>query len=106
MLYNSVVPSKVKTHNMGGRGRTHSPYRPNSYQRGYNRNWRRLRMLVLHRDPICKMANCHSPSTDADHIIPKAEGGDNSMSNLQGLCHRCHSRKTVVEDGGFGKEKR
>lgn len=55
-------------------------------------------MMVLRRDPICTVPGCIEPSTDADHIIPKSEGGDDSMENLQGMCHRHHSRKTRREN--------
>jgi 5-methylcytosine-specific restriction endonuclease McrA len=34
-------------------------------------------------------------STEADHIIPISRGGDESMENLQGACHACHSHKTA-----------
>jgi 5-methylcytosine-specific restriction enzyme A len=69
-------------------------------------HWKRLRTLVLARDPICVICN-RAPATDADHIIPhKGDwflfcGGVN-MQNLQGLCATCHSEKTAREDAGFG----
>ena len=31
---------------------------------------------------------------DADHVIPKAEGGPSEMANLQTLCLGCHREKT------------
>lgn len=63
--------------------------------------WRKLRDLVLARDPICQ--ECYKrghiqPSTDADHV--SGDPSDNSMRNLQGLCHSCHSRKTRREMNG------
>jgi 5-methylcytosine-specific restriction protein A len=38
-----------------------------------------------------------------DHVIPLAQGGTNDPDNLQWLCAGCHSRKTVEQDGGFGR---
>lgn len=85
--------------------------RGNSNSRGYGAKWRRLRKLVLNRDPICKCVDdscqcggggCMKASTDADHIIPKRDGGLDRMPNLQGLCHDCHSSKTAREDGRWG----
>ena len=53
----------------------------NSNARGYTYRWKKLR--VPHK-------------------------GDRSLlydeRNLQALCHECHSRKTVTEDGGFGRK--
>jgi 5-methylcytosine-specific restriction endonuclease McrA len=34
-------------------------------------------------------------TTDADHIVPKRKGGKDTMDNLQGTCHSCHSMKTA-----------
>lgn len=43
-------------------------------------------------------------ATEVDHIVPHR--GDERLfrdeKNLQSLCRPCHSRKTAVEDGGFG----
>jgi 5-methylcytosine-specific restriction protein A len=43
-------------------------------------------------------------ATDLDHIVPHK--GDMvlfwSPGNWQSLCHACHSRKTMMEDGGMG----
>ena len=63
--------------------------------------WRRLRERVLARDPICQ--DCYKrghiqPATDVDHV--SGDPSDNSMRNLQGLCHSCHSRKTRREMNG------
>ena len=75
------------------------------YQRGYGAAWRKTRARVLARDPYCKICErvgCKMVSTDADHIVPRSEGGADEMSNLQGVCHSCHSRKTATLNGGFG----
>ncbi len=72
--------------------------------RGYDRNWQRLRLIILHRDPICKACG-QAASEDVDHIVPKAQGGTDDEANLQGLCASCHSRKTATEDGGFGRPR-
>ena len=71
-------------------------------QRGYDATWRRLRKMVLNRQPICQACG-RRPATEVDHIIPKARGGDDSFENLAGLCRPCHSRKTAKEDGGWGR---
>ncbi len=96
--------------------RQYDERRGNSNSRGYGAVWRRLRRLVLNRDPICVAMlpdfntpaslglniQCTKPATDVDHIIPKRDGGRDTMGNLQGLCHECHSSKTAREDGRWG----
>ncbi len=37
------------------------------------------------------------PTVEVDHIIPKALGGTDERSNLQGLCRSHHSAKTMRE---------
>ena len=72
--------------------------RPNAAARGYcSARWQNLRLLVLHRDPVCM--TCKRPATEVDHVVSKADGGEDTMKNLQGLCKRCHSRKTARETG-------
>ncbi|MGO9641499.1 MAG: HNH endonuclease [Candidatus Acidiferrales bacterium] len=112
--------------------------RGSASQRGYGRRWEKLRRMVLARDPLCRMRATMlgimaagraigdwrlqaaiaerldhfclgtRPSVDADHIVPKPTGDDNE-SNLQGVCHECHTRKTnsidaIIEEEGRGAE--
>jgi 5-methylcytosine-specific restriction protein A len=66
--------------------------------------WRKLRALILQRDPICRdESGCTRPSTDVDHIIPRRAGGSDDPSDLRGLCHRHHSSKTARLDGRWGR---
>ena len=48
----------------------------------------------------CRKAGRIVPATDVDHRVARADGGTDDRSNLQPLCHACHSRKTVRENGG------
>jgi len=50
--------------------------------------------MVLRRDPLCRACG-HAISTEVDHIVPKARGGTDEESNLQGLCSACHAAKTA-----------
>jgi len=45
------------------------------------------------------------PATEVDHIIPKAKGGTDDMSNLQAINKECHKKKTAREQGRTLKQK-
>ena len=57
---------------------------------------RRFRAVVLAREPRCRQ--CGAPATEADHVVPIAEGGTNDPhTNGQALCEPCHDAKTQHE---------
>lgn len=76
-------------------------------QRGYDATWQRLRKMVLNANPLCRSCQrdgMATPATEVDHIVPINRGGERlDRKNLQALCKSCHSKKTVREDGGFGR---
>jgi 5-methylcytosine-specific restriction protein A len=90
-------------------------------ERGYTGVWRRLRLIILIRDPFCmigticdpadpttgKRVGRRAPSNEVDHIIPAALRPDlfYEETNLQGACKACHSHKTATEDSEFAKKK-
>lgn len=73
-----------------------------------NARIKRLRKLIMSRDPVCQRCGCaRDKDSPMDHIIPVSQGGaEYDMDNLQGLCKRCHDKKTVREDGGFGNVRK
>jgi 5-methylcytosine-specific restriction protein A len=84
--------------------------RNTDYSRMYTWNWRKYSSTYLKAHPLC--LKCLEdgkliPATEVDHIIPHK--GDKDLfwleDNHQGLCKPCHSRKTVLEDGGLGFKK-
>jgi hypothetical protein len=69
------------------------------------KRWRSVRLVVLRRDVLC-VACGHQAATEVDHILSARLVLDNwgidafyEPDRLQGLCHRCHSRKTAHESG-------
>jgi 5-methylcytosine-specific restriction protein A len=67
--------------------------RPHPYNR---RRWKLARRRQLFEDPLCN--ECGMMATDVDHIVPINQGGDTwASSNLQSLCHACHSAKSARE---------
>ena len=55
--------------------------------------WPALRAACLARDSWTCQA-CGAPATDADHVIPRALGGPDTLENLRALCGPCHHRAT------------
>ena len=87
------------THKTGWASRNDFP--GSTKARDYAQRHRLWRIMVLARYPICAM--CHrAPSTQADHIVPRSRGGDESLENGQGLCAHCHHVKTGRESRGKG----
>lgn len=44
-------------------------------------------------------------SFDVDHVLGRAEGGTNDLSNLQALCCNCHRSKTVADAQRRARER-
>ena len=62
--------------------------------------WQRLRAFVLAGEPLCRMCTAAGMTviaTDVDHR--DGDPGNNDATNLQPLCHSCHSRKTAGDHG-------
>lgn len=77
--------------------------RPNSYRRGYTKQWYKLRDRFIRDNPLCiecRRAGAIKAAEHVDHIIP-TQGVDDpnhfDEDNLQSLCASCHSRKTVED---------
>lgn len=77
--------------------------RESAYRRGYGARWRKLRAQILMDEPLCRSAARPGASCRRRMLTtswPEPTGGTDDRSNLQPLCHACHSRKTVRENGG------
>ena len=65
--------------------------------RGYDSQWRRVRIQILRRDNwTCMRCNKKLAGADAtvDHIVPLSKNGEKlSPSNLQAMCRACNSSK-------------
>lgn len=70
-------------------------------QRGYGGSWQRLRAKALARDKyLCQphmRAGFAVPAVDVDHILAKANGGTDVLTNLEGVCSSCHKLKTTQD---------
>lgn len=82
--------------------------RGSAASRGYGPEWRALRPRFLHLHPLCvecSRSGLTVSATEVDHVVARARGGSDHHTNLQALCHACHSRKTAREDGAFGRRR-
>lgn len=87
-----------------------NPARGSRQARGYGASWDRLRRQVLERDcgvcQACAREGLIHPGNEVDHIVPKAEGGTDDLSNLQTICAERHRLKTQDESArGRGGSK-
>jgi 5-methylcytosine-specific restriction endonuclease McrA len=54
--------------------------------------WNELRLRVLRRDAYT-CVYCGREATEADHVIPKDKGGQDTMTNLVASCKTCNASK-------------
>lgn len=76
--------------------------RRSRHERGYGREHEAMRRIVLAEEPLCRPCLAmepprYTPSTIADHIVNKAEGGSDDRDNYQGACASCSTAKTARE---------
>jgi 5-methylcytosine-specific restriction protein A len=73
------------------------------HERGYGTAWDKLRKVVLQRDrhlcQLCKEAGRVRVGTHVDHILAKANGGSDDLTNLRVVCASCHALKTIHDQG-------
>jgi 5-methylcytosine-specific restriction protein A len=98
------MPLKPMAHGKAKSSSKPSIERPNSYQRGYDRAWARVRLAYLRDNPTCvecARTGLVVAATDVDHVQPLKHGRNDArrldMDELQSLCHACHSAKTRRE---------
>lgn len=63
---------------------------------GYDARHARWRKRVLARDRVCVRCK-RALATEADHVVALEDGGGWSLSNGQGLCCSCHSKKSFED---------
>jgi len=69
--------------------------------------WRAIRAQQLRDEPLCRECGKQGLVTAAnqcDHVEPHRWNEELFwIGPFQSLCQQCHSRKTAMEDGSFGK---
>ena len=78
----------------------HAPQRATTAQRGYGAAWQSISTRYRSEHPRCVM--CGRPSEVVDHILSRRDGGSDDASNLRALCWSCHSRRTAIDQSGWG----
>lgn len=75
--------------------------RTSRHERGYGREWDRLRQQAMTRDKYlcqpCLGKGQVTAATEVDHVMSKAKGGKDEMGNVQAICSDCHREKTARE---------
>lgn len=83
--------------------------RGSAAERGYNSRWQAYSRLYRKKNPLCVdclKENRITGSQHVDHIVAVKGPNDPLFwkeSNHQSLCASCHSRKTILVDGGFNR---
>lgn len=75
----------------------------NRHARGYGYAWTKASAAAMERDgklcQPCLALGRYTQAKEVDHIIPKAKGGSDDLSNLQSICIPCHKVKTAQDSG-------
>lgn len=112
-----VRPATFRPHRTPGIKRFQKRERNRQADRALNTNsaeWRELRAQQLRRMPFCQCCvkrgcpRCGPNGTiRAARHVDHRDGDDsnNDPTNFDSLCKQCHSHKTVMKDGGFGRPK-
>ncbi len=58
------------------------------------KGWAQLRRRVLRRDRLCQLC-FRVPAVEVDHVVARADGGSDEVSNLRGVCGECHRRVSL-----------
>ena len=64
-------------------------------RRRYGRAWKRIRDSYVETHPLCERClelGVLVPTEEVHHVIPLAEGGTHSRTNLISLCKSCHAK--------------
>ena len=78
-------------------------HRGSSTARGYDKDWRKVRLQALERDGylcvVCQAQGKVTLAGEVDHVVPLARGGARlAIENMQALCEGCHAEKTATEN--------
>jgi 5-methylcytosine-specific restriction protein A len=103
----ALVPSGRCAAHQTARYRQVERTRGTAKERGYDKDWRRVRDDVLRDEPCCRLcAPAVSLAVEVDHVKPLAQGGARlDRLNLQPLCNNCHIAKTSSENAGRRRER-
>ncbi len=76
------------------------------HQRLYDRKWQKRRLAWLSTHPWCEeclRGGAYVPATDVHHLHPHRGNREIFItSELESLCHECHSKLTLKEVRGRG----
>lgn len=95
----AVLPPRLASTNKATSWTTEG--RASRHERGYGKEWDRLRKQILLRDGglclTCLREGVTTAAYAVDHVIPKTKGGTDDETNLASICRPCHSTKSAAE---------
>lgn len=112
------MPQAPKKHNPRGQTtKRNDAYRKSAHERGYDGKWARFARAFIERELSAGRYHCacgcgknllgrERSEIHVDHKKPHKGQSDPlfwDVNNLQLMLAACHSRKTVMQDGGFGR---
>lgn len=64
-------------------------------ERGYDKDWYRVRHAYLQANPTCVV--CSAKATHVDHVVSVRDAPHRRLdpTNLRSMCGPCHSRRTA-----------
>ena len=106
MLFIFIMPFQPKTHKQpsafakASYQNSYDDKRLSSSARGYDNSWRVVRKQHLTNSPLCELClkeGRYVPGQDIHHKVKLRDRPDlrDDSTNLQTLCHSCHSTLTA-----------
>lgn len=88
--------------------KAHDASRGSASQRGYDREWQRLRERYLSVHQYCHAEGCGSRSKEIDHVVPISVDPSKRLvwNNLRAFCKHHHSQRTMRDQHAARREAR
>ena len=102
LSHNYCMAHKIPTFVSATKIRTFQSPRDRDKRFYHSAAWKRLRLMMLRRYPICQSEGCEAPSTEVHHEVDRRADPSRALdpTNLRCHCRSCHSRITRARQSG------